>query len=293
MSSPHLIIKGREKDLGSMTISRTLPNAKKRSVGPFVFVDHMGPIELDETHRMSVRPHPHIGLATVTYLFEGRGYHHDSLGSKQVIHPGDLNLMIAGKGIVHSETTPPEDLKTNKKMHGVQIWVALPLSHEDCEPSFNHWPKEQFPEIELCPGINAKLLIGEFNNVKSPVTILSRTLFIDCQSEMQTNCELSLNEKEIGIEVISGQITVDGQVVDKNDLIVISDPKKINLQIKAGTRFIIIGGDPHPEPRYIWWNFVSSSKEKIRKAAQSWKDHTFGTVEGEPDYIPLPDTPLP
>jgi len=294
-SKKEIIIHARERDLGGFSVHRSLPHSQKRSVGPFVFLDHMGPLLLDETHALDVRPHPHIGLATVTYLFDGRAFHRDSIGSKQEITPGALNLMIAGKGIVHSERTPAEDRHQlpSRSIHGVQIWLALPKDSEECEPSFTHWPKESFPTIFPAKNLSANILLGEYNGKRSPVPTLWKTLFMDFENCADFDCELSFAEQEVAISVVSGELTVDSDQIKENDLIVVADPRTVKIKASKESRFVIIGGNPFPEPRYIWWNFVSSSKERLRRAADDWKNQTMGQVEGEHEFIPLPEQALP
>jgi len=241
------IIKSKEKDLGGFLIHRSLPTVKKRSLGPFVFLDHIGPVGIDEQHAMDVRPHPHIGLATVTYFFSGRGFHRDSLGSEQLITPGDLNWMTAGKGIVHSERTPMEDRKSHDvSMHGVQIWVGLPKDQEECEPSFTHYPKEPLPTVQIADGLKVKLMIGEYGSVKSPVKCASRTLFMDILCEKDLNTKLSFNEVEVGMFLVSGTAKVNGLDLVVDDLLVVEDPKNITATFSKGSRFIIIGWEPFP-----------------------------------------------
>jgi redox-sensitive bicupin YhaK (pirin superfamily) len=289
------IISGRLRDLGGFSVHRSLPSPQKRQLGPFVFLDHMGPVKVDKVHAMDVRPHPHIGLATVTYLFDGKAFHRDSLGSKQEITPGDLNWMTAGKGIVHSERTPPEERsgKLNHFMHGVQIWVGLPKEHEECDPHFVHWPKTQLPDVKISENLNGKLLIGEFANQISPVKVLMKTLFLDIQVKNRTRETLSFMEKELGLFLISGQAIINGHEMQTDDLIVVSNPLKIQVELSEGARLIAIGGDPFPEPRYIWWNFVSTRKERIHQAARDWKNQSMGQVVDETEFIPLPDIPMP
>lgn len=290
-----LIISGRKRDLGGFSVVRSIPSAVRRHVGPFVFLDHMGPMRIDDTHALDVRPHPHIGLATVTYLFEGRGHHRDSLGSSQVIKPGDLNWMTAGRGIVHSERTPKEDRNPadRNRIHGVQIWVGLPVEHEETAPSFVNYQKEVIPSIQISPMLSGKLLVGSSHGVTSPVKSLSPAIFLDLISEKSGTEIISFNEKEIGIFLITGSCEINNQSIDPDDLIVVSDPKNILINFSAGARIIIIGGEPFPEPRYIWWNFISSSKERIRKAAEEWSNQKMGKVAEEDDFIPLPDLPFP
>jgi redox-sensitive bicupin YhaK (pirin superfamily) len=287
-----LLIQGRAKDLGGFQVHRVLPHFSRRNVGPFVFLDHMGPMQVDETHGLDVRPHPHIGLATVTYLFEGRGLHRDSLGSVQIIEPGDLNLMTAGRGIVHSERTPEED-RRGGRAHGIQIWLGLPTEHEEDPPAFRHWPRTEFPSPDLGDGFETKLLMGEWSGQRSPVPTLWPTLFVDIKSHAGARAGLSFAEAEVALFVASGACEVDGQSLGAEDLLVVADPGRISLASTAECRLIIIGGAPFPEPRYIWWNFVSSQKERIHAAAERWRRQSFGQVEGETDFIPLPDSPLP
>lgn len=290
-----ILIRGRLKDLGGFSVMRILPHAKKRTVGPFVFLDHLGPMMIDSSHYLNVRPHPHIGLATVTYLFEGRIRHRDSLGSDQVIYPGDLNWMTAGKGIVHSEQTLDEDrnLQSGQAIHGIQIWVALPLEYEECKPDFTHYSKDNLPELELSQGLSGHLLIGSHLNIHSPVVTYSPTLLLDLKATKNAEDQLSFMTQELGIFLISGECTINGQALNVNDLIVVSDPATVRLNYTKQTRLIIIGGSPLPEPRFVWWNFVSSSKDRIRKAATDWQNHAIGHVFGELDEIPLPNLPFP
>lgn len=293
MLEQDILIRGKKKDLGGFIVSRTLPNIKRRHIGPFVFLDHMGPIQLDHEHLMSVRPHPHIGLSTVTYLFSGRGLHRDSLGSKQIIAPGDLNLMTAGRGIVHSERTPAEDLAAKKIMHGIQIWVALPVEHEECEPHFAHYPKEDLPQFQLAESFSGKLLIGSHQGVTSPVKCFSPTFFADVNAEKNVNSELNIAEEELGVFLLNGKATINSQELSTDDLLLVANPQEIKIQATQGTRLIFVGGKPFLEPRYIWWNFVSSRKERIRDAADQWKKQLLGQVADETDYIPLPEDPMP
>ncbi|MBX2986833.1 MAG: pirin family protein [Bdellovibrionaceae bacterium] len=288
-----LLIQGRLRDIGGFAVHRSLPSAKKRQLGPFVFLDHMGPVRLDETHAMDVRPHPHIGLATVTYLFEGRGFHRDTLGSAQMITAGDLNWMTAGRGIAHSERTPEEDRHADRHvtMHGVQIWVGLPAAEEEREPSFAHWPKSELPLMNFSEALDIKILLGEFAGRRSPVEVLSPILFLDLQAKKDGLAELSFGEKEIGFFLAAGTLRVNGQTLAEDDLLVAGDPSKAKIEFTAGARMVVIGGEPFPEPRHIWWNFVSSRKERIHQAAADWQAQRFGRIDGESDFTPLPTSP--
>lgn len=296
-----LIISARKRDLGGFSVARTIPSVERRHVGPFVFLDHMGPLKITETAMLDVRPHPHIGLSTVTYLFSGRGHHRDSLGYSQVIEPGDINWMTAGKGIVHSERTPEEDKYPNPSapIHGIQVWVALPVEHEDIEPNFTHYPKTDIPDVIFGDGLHGKLMIGNFKDPNeghqwsSPVKTYSQTFFAEIKASKNLQQDLKFDEEEIGIFLVDGQAIINGQKLEMDDLIVVSDPQNIQLDIAAGSTLIVIGGTAFKEPRYIWWNLVSSSKDKIKNAAQAWERQEMGKVEGETDFIPLPDIPFP
>lgn len=287
------VIHGKKRDIGGFTVLRSLPTVEKRSLGPFVFLDHMGPSLINAEKALDVRPHPHIGLATVTYLFEGRGFHRDTLGSAQMITPGDLNWMTAGRGIAHSERSPSEEREHGSVMHGVQIWVGLPREMEECEPEFVHWPKESFSSLPLGGSLTARLLLGEFQGLQSPVKLHWRTLFVDLMAAPGTLAEFDVNEKEFGLFVVEGECEVNGTRLVTDDLLIVEEPGRLHLRSESGFRAVLIGGDPFPEPRHMWWNFVSTRKERIRQAAQDWKDGKFGQVPGENDFIPLPETPLP
>lgn len=294
--SSDLVIHAKPKDLGGFSVARSLPSMQKRAIGPFVFLDHMGPMKVDSEHLLSVRPHPHIGLATVTYLFSGRGHHRDSLGSDQIISSGDINLMVAGQGIVHSERTPAEDLDPTKNvtLHGVQIWVALPIQDEKCEPSFFHYPKAQLPLIKISDNLSLNLLIGQYQNTQSPVKSFSPTFFAELLlKQNQKSTTLSFEYEEIGLFVIEGEVTINNQALAVNDLISVADSKNIQLSWSADARLVVVGGTPFKEPRYMWWNFVASDKNDIREAAKLWQSQHMGQVAGESDFIPLPTDPLP
>lgn len=290
-----LIIPSRQREVGSIMVARSIPSAQKRNVGPFVFLDQMGPMIVDETHFLDVNPHPHIGLATVTYLFQGRGFHKDSIGSKQIISPGDLNWMTAGKGIVHSERSPDEDKSKvpHPKLHGVQIWVGLPKEFEETDPSFTHYGSDHLSKVEFSSDLQGKVLIGEHKGKSSPVKTHSPMLFMELISKGEGQELLSFKEQEIGIFLVSGVCSVNNQNLEKSDLIIVADPSNALICFSKDARLIVIGGEPFPEPRYIWWNFISSRKERIHEAAEAWKNQQMGVVAGETGYTPLPSDPLP
>lgn len=294
MSSENIIIKSRKRDLGGFSVYRAIPSHLRRHVGPFVFLDHMGPMIIDREHALDVRPHPHIGLSTVTFLFEGRCRHRDSLGNDVIIVPGDLNLMTAGSGVVHSERTPLEDRfpEDHNRTQGVQIWLALPLEEEERKADFFHYPKEELPTFSFT-GLHGKILIGEFEGIRSPVRTFCDTLFMDLRSSHDGEEFISFKAEEIGIFLVSGDCEVNGERLEVYDLMVVHDPRKVHLRYTRGTHVIIIGGEPFPEPRYIWWNFISSRKERIQEAAEDWENGKFPRVRGETEFIPLPERNFP
>ena len=285
-SSVELRIKPREKDLGGFTVRRVLPAADRRSVGPFVFFDHMGPAEFPPGEGIKVRPHPHIGLATVTYLFEGEVIHRDSLGFVQPIRAGAVNLMTAGRGIVHSERAG-DDLRTVSRLHGIQSWMALPADHEEMEPSFIHHAAGDLPELEQ-DGVRVRVIIGEAFGQRSPVKTLSPMLYLECHMTKGSSLTLPSGHKELAAYVVSGEILIDGQTFADGVMAVARPGALPCLQARTDSRVMVIGGDPLGE-RHIWWNFVSSRKERIEQASQDWKAGRFAQVPGEIEFIPLPE----
>lgn len=288
-----LLLEGKTKDLGGFQVTRLLPQAHRRSLGPFVFLDHMGPMKVDSQHKLDVRPHPHIGLATVTYLFQGRGLHRDSLGSKQLIEPGDINWMTAGKGIVHSERTPEEDQVGGQTIQGTQFWIALPKEFEECKPEFLHYPKTQVPQFQMSKSVNVKVLIGSLSGHTSPVKVYSPTLFLDFNCNGSSVFDLDLLGQEVGFFWLEGECAVNGAALTGNTLLIPADSRKISVSCENGARFLVFGGEALPEPRFMWWNFVSSRKERIRQAASDWENQRMGKVPQESEWIPLPKDPLP
>lgn len=290
-----IVIHGTRKDLGGFSVYRNLPNVQKRSIGPFVFIDHMGPMEVDAHQKLDVRPHPHIGLATITYLYQGHVFHRDNIGSKQSIRPGDINLMIAGHGIAHSERTPLELLQSEgvKAMHGLQVWMGLPLAQEQCEPEFFHYPKATIPQLEISKEIKGELLMGSYKGQTSPVKTLSPTLFLNLSCAKNSKHQFSFSEKEVGFLIVSGSATINQEKLNANDLIIFTETSSVDFECSEDTVIAIFGGEPFPEPRYLWWNFVATDKALIRAAAEKWKNQTMAQIEGETEFIPLPTTPLP
>jgi redox-sensitive bicupin YhaK (pirin superfamily) len=285
---PHL------HDLGSFTVRRSLPALAHRTVGPFIFFDHMGPVELPEGRGMDVRPHPHIGLATVTYLFEGSGLHRDSLGSVQPILPGDINWMLAGRGIVHSERTPPADLKRARRLHGLQTWVALPLDHEDDAPSFSHHPAHTLPAIEL-PGAVVRLLIGHAFGQSSPVPVYWPIVFAHVTLAAGSSVQLDWGVEQCALYAPEGPIVIDGTPVAAQTMAVMTSRAPPVIACDRATTLVVIGGSALDGERHINWNFVASSRERISAARESWTTYPngqFPQVPGESEWIPLP-APLP
>ena len=283
------VFKSKEKDLGGFKVQRLLPMAQKRQVGPFVFLDHMGPFLLEGAKQLDVRPHPHIGLATVTFLFEGEAFHADSLGSQQRLQPGAINLMVAGSGIVHSERTPKEFINSQAQMHGVQIWLALPKELEDCAPQFYHHPAHTLPTAQVTEKTSAQILMGQAFDQVSPVKTFSKTLFLNFTAEQSDSFKVDFGCDEICVYPIAGEVKLDGQLVPLGQIAIFNHGEEVQFEMSQGAHFIVLGGTPHPEKRFMWWNFVSSEKEKIQKAAEKWKAQEFDRVPNETDWIPLPD----
>jgi redox-sensitive bicupin YhaK (pirin superfamily) len=279
--SPH------RKDLGGgFTVSRLLPAASRQAVGPFVFFDHFGPVEAGPADNHDVRPHPHIGLATVTYLFEGAMQHHDSTGGRQRIEPGAINWMTAGRGIVHSERTPDDLRSVRRRSHGLQLWVALPAADEETAPSFAHTPASAIPEIEV-GGARLRVLVGEAYGAVSPVAVRSPTLFVDIALGAGDAFPLPPAE-ERAVYVVEGDAQLDGEDIPPGRMVVLAADEEPMLSADADARVVLIGGTPLG-PRHIWWNFVSSRKERITQAADDWAAQRLGVVAGETEFIPLPD----
>lgn len=290
MSADALRLTGHTKDLGGgFTVRRLLPALQRRSVGPFLFFDHFGPVTVEPSAQYDVRPHPHIGLATVTYLFEGAIAHRDSVGSVQEIQPGAINWMTAGRGIVHSERRPDRLLRKTYVNHGLQLWAALPLLQEEVEPSFKHTPAADIPEL-VVDGATVRVLIGEAFGRTSPVATLSPTLYLDIALPVDGLLTLPPLAQEMAVYVVSGDLVLDDEGVPAHTLAVLPDGQGATLRAAGGAvRLVVVGGDPLDAPRHIWWNFVSSRKERIVQAAQDWEDQAFGKVPGETEWIPLPE----
>ena len=275
-------------DLGGFSVGRLLPHAKRRSVGPFVFFDHIGPATLGGEQPVAVRPHPHSGLATVTYLWEGAMMHRDSLGSVQEIQPGDVNWMTAGAGIVHSERTPERLRNLEHAFHGLQTWVALPVEHEDMAPAFSHHPRDTLPVVER-EGARLTIVAGHAYGAVSPVVVLMPTLYVSIDLAAGARLEVTDEHAERALYPVSGELSLDGEALPLNTLAVLEGGDRPVLHAASAARVMLLGGAPLDGPRFIWWNFVSSSREKIEAAKQRWKDGGFERVPGETEFIPLPE----
>ena len=275
-------------DLGGFTVGRVLPNAKCRSVGPFVFFDHIGPAMLRGQQPIAVRPHPHIGLATVTYLWEGSMMHRDSLGSVQEIQPGDVNWMTAGRGIVHSERTPERLRGVDQPFHGLQTWVALPLAHEDANPSFAHHPKATLPVRENA-GVEMTVVAGHAFGLRSPVQVMSETLYVSIDLAAGATLRIPSEHAERALYPVSGELQLDGESLPLNTLALLDPGSEPMLHAVLASRVMLLGGAPLDGPRFVWWNFVASSRERIEQAKSDWREGRFASVPGETEFIPLPD----
>jgi len=269
-------------------VSRVLPGHPHQTVGPFIFFDQMGPMEAAPGQNVDVRPHPHIGLATVTWLFEGELVHRDSLGVVQPIAPGDVNWMTAGRGIVHSERGDPERRKSARRMFGIQSWVALPGEHEDAEPAFHHHAAASLPKIRL-PGAVLRLIAGEAFGERSPVATPSRMFYIAAELEADAVLTLPAEHAERGIYLVQGSVLVDGTPLAEKNLAFASNDKQIEIQAKTQSLLMLLGGDKMAERRFIWWNFVASSKERMEAAKLRWREQRFPAIPGEHEFIPLPE----
>ncbi len=288
MSNIDLIIEERARNIGDFLVGRLLPFRQKRAVGPFVFIDHMGPKQLAADENLDIGPHPHLGLSTLTYLFEGNIMHRDSIGSEVEITPGAVNWMTAGKGVVHSERTPNRLRNKEKSLHGLQIWVALPKELETMDPDFTHTTVDELPAWEQ-HGVQLKLIAGEAFGRKSPVPVYSKLFFIEIKSD--TDKTLNIGEElygESALYILEGAIKSDGHTYGPRQLLVAKDSRLCEFEITAGSTVYIFGGEAFPEERYIAWNFVSSSKERLQQAKEDWIHQRFDKIDGETGYIPYP-----
>jgi redox-sensitive bicupin YhaK (pirin superfamily) len=286
--SIELVVAPRPRDIGGFEVRRLLPVAQRRAVGPFVFFDQIGPATLAAEHGVDVRPHPHIGLATVTYLFAGEILHRDTLGSVQVIRPGDVNWMTAGSGIAHSERTPPESRKTGGPLFGIQSWVALPKPHEEADPAFFHHPAATLPLIEG-EGKTVRVIAGTAFGQRAPVATFSSTLYCDVVLQAGARIEVPVEHEERAIQPVSGRIRVGGHTAESGSMLVLGAGRPVTIEALEDSRLMLLGGERLDGPRQMWWNFVSSSAERIEQAKADWQAGRFGPVPGETEFIPLPE----
>ena len=282
------IISPRVHDLGGFQVRRAVPSLQARSVGPFVFVDHMGPAIFTPGQGIDVRPHPHIGLATVTFLWAGQIGHRDTLGSEQVIRPGDVNWMTAGRGIAHSERTPAEVREHDQPVHGMQTWVALPKSHEETDPAFFHFTASQLPQ-QRRDGALLRVIAGRAYGEESPVKVFSDTLNVAIDLQPNAEIDLDTSHVERSLYILEGEAQLDGVDLPALHLIIPEFNARGRLRAKTPVKAMLMGGEPLDGPRHLWWNFVSSSKERIEQAKDDWASGRFGTIPGDDkEFIPLP-----
>jgi redox-sensitive bicupin YhaK (pirin superfamily) len=285
------LIVPRAVDLGEMVVRRALPSTKRQMVGPFIFFDQMGPAEFLTDQGIDVRPHPHINLATLTYLFEGEIVHRDSLGTHKTIRPGAVNWMRAGRGIVHSERTSEERKRDGQRLFGIQSWVALPEALEEAEPAFMHHGEDALPVIDV-EGLRARLIAGSAFGETSPLAVASPSLYADVRLAAGRRAPIDRTYEERAIYTISGAIEIAGESFEPSQLLILRPGDPIAVHARSDARFMLFGGEPMEGPRYIWWNFVSSRLERIELAKQEWANGRFDTVPGdEQEFIPLPTSP--
>jgi redox-sensitive bicupin YhaK (pirin superfamily) len=288
-----LILQPHTHDLGDgFMVRRALPNRQRRMVGPFTFLDQMGPHSFAAGNGVDVRPHPHIGLATVTYLFDGEIVHRDSVGSVQAIQPGAVNWMTAGSGIVHSERTGPAMRTAGSSLYGLQCWVALPKSQEECAPSFTHLAADRLPVIEG-EGARAKIIAGSFFGQRAPTPTLSEMFYVDVVLQAGASLQIPAEYPEQALYVVQGRVDLGTHGIhEAGQLLVLKPHAAITLRgMAGGTRVMLLGGEPMDGPRYLTWNFVSSSPDRIEQAKEDWKAQRFAKVPQETEFIPLPDLP--
>jgi redox-sensitive bicupin YhaK (pirin superfamily) len=282
------VINARPRDIGGFEVARALPYAKRRTVGPFIFFDRMGPAEFGPGEGIDVRPHPHIGLATVTYLFDGEIMHRDDLGYEQPIRPGDVNWMTAGRGIVHSERTRAEVRDSHSTMFGIQSWVALPKDQEETDPAFFHHPANTLPAISR-DGVEMRLIAGTAYGETSPVATASPMFYVDLRMDTGTSLEVTDEHEERAVYVVEGAIAIDGETHGENEMLILAPNADVTVTAQEVSRIMLLGGAPIDGERHIWWNFVSSSQERIEQAKADWKEGRFGKIEGDDEFIPLPE----
>ncbi|UNU43347.1 pirin family protein [Sphingopyxis sp. YF1] len=278
-------------DLGAFEVRRTLPNKARTMVGPFIFVDQFGPAHFDIGRGMDVRPHPHINLATVTYLFEGAIEHRDSLGTFATIRPGACNLMTAGRGIVHSERTPAAERATGSPISGMQTWLALPDGKEEIDPAFEHVAKDDLPLVEDS-GVSARIIMGSLWGATAPITQHAATIYADILMNAGATIPIEAEADERAILVALGDASLDGEALERYSLYILKPGQAMTLRADSDARVMLLGGEAFTTPRHVWWNFVSSSRDRINAAKHDWKDRKFPLVPGDSEeFIPIPEIP--
>lgn len=276
------------RDLGGFQVRRALPSRQRHMVGPFIFLDQMGPAQFPVGQGIDVRPHPHIGLATVTYLFAGSLMHRDSEGNVIEITPGAMNLMTAGRGIAHSERTPPDARRAASPLSGVQSWLALPKSHEEAPPSFQRFTADQLPVV-TDQGVFARVIAGTAFGKRSPVASAADWLYVEVRLEPGASIAFDADQEERGIYLVEGALDIGGQTFEASQLLVLRPGDAVGIRARSRAHFMLLGGAGSDGPRYIWWNFVSSNKERIEQAKADWQAGRFAAVPGETEFIPLPE----
>jgi redox-sensitive bicupin YhaK (pirin superfamily) len=290
MTNNELLVNERQADLGNFMVGRLLPFRKKRQVGPFTFIDHMGPATLGNGKYVDVDQHPHIGLSTLTYLFAGEIEHKDSVGSHQIISPGDIGFMTAGSGVTHTERTPMARRNSeNFNFHGYQIWVALPKEQEEMDPRFDFYPKEDVP-IWQTDKLTLRLVAGNAFGKSAPLQGYSPMFMVDIYAKGETTLNLKDQLKgEVAFVIVKGEITLEGQTVKAGQMLISKTDEQCEICLDKGTQLLLFGGEPLSEEHYLLWNFVSHSKERLRQAKEDWQNKNFPKVPGDETYIPIPD----
>lgn len=287
-----LVVTPTSHDLGMFEVRRTLPSKARIMVGPFIFVDQFGPAHFDVGQGMDVRPHPHINLATVTYLFEGAIDHRDSLGTYATIRPGALNLMTAGKGIVHSERTPAAERSSGSPISGMQTWLALPDGKEEIDPAFEHVAADELPQIDG-DGVVARVIMGSLWGVTAPTTQHAETIYADIAMNAGASLLIDAQADERGILVAMGSASLDGQALETHSLYILQPGVPMTLRASTDACVMLLGGEAFKTPRHVWWNFVSSSRDRINQAKDDWRAGRFPIVPGDDkESIPIPEIPL-
>jgi redox-sensitive bicupin YhaK (pirin superfamily) len=287
-SPPITILRPHLRDLGGFSVRRVLPAPSHQTIGPFIFFDHFGPVDMAPGDGVDVRPHPHIGLATVTYLFDGALMHRDSLGSVQRITPGDVNWMTAGRGVVHSERSAPEDRAAGIRMHGLQTWVALPRGLEDAPPSFTHVPGATLPRIDR-DGARVVVVAGHAFGHRAPTPTTSDTLYAAVELAAGATLEMPVEHEQRAVYTVAGAIDIDGTLVPETHMAVLAPLGSVRVTARSAAVIMLVGGAKPDGERFIWWNFVASSPERIETAKEKWRAQQYGAVPGDNEFIPLPD----